>query len=627
MNPGTDRDDKALVVQIRKQPPLAVFLEEAFETDIVVQGTGGSDDVLKFNVLATLVVENSSIRGLANLAVLLEPSPLEQGVCGTIRCSISTGAAETQLLFQRNPVFQIHISVRPSTASGEGLLTVLGTAITSSILVVKYKIMVSPSADWSPVWHKDEGGRDKCLEVMAGVYNHRRALLYEAVPLLHTLCYSTSNKRFAPPIPVTNQDLLRILTPKANQLSIDKSTGTIKIRFRIEDVSKNHQGQDFCVQISAADDRDGNRRIGPGFTPPITIRSKRTKRGRLAASTAVPPVGASSEHQVVQYSFPSADQSGSIRAFEGPDVLQLRDAVRGVARWVDDVVSGLYPLQWQVVGYTQDARGNPEYSRPYHNMQNPNALIARVLTTYNESTRDQLQLLQQSLNTYAPQAVNIRCTMHPASVASLPPHPPTDPRRGIIPPGYPPRQPVRDFRRIKRAPQRGQPERQQIVMEHSARESPARESVPTFRSEKKGTTAEVIERTSTSSPPADDRKTAGAAHDALPDRNRESAVEYLLAKQFKSIRSGERLGFPAYSSEKDLLGFYKMPPGKNLPDVFLPISDDDFGPAEILQATKILEEADPDAVHSLKQCGSVSNMLNRALVYEWSQGLAGTTKK
>lgn len=41
------------------------------------------------------------------------------------------------------------------------------------------------------------------------------------------------------------------------------------------------------------------------------------------------------------------------------------------------------------------------------------------------------------------------------------------------------------------------------------------------------------------------------------EESRENEVENVLAKQYKAVRTGERLGFPAYSTNKEILGFYR----------------------------------------------------------------------
>merc|ERR1711871_1788938 len=74
------------------------------------------------------------------------------------------------------------------------------------------------------------------------------------------------------------------------------------------------------------------------------------------------------------------------------------------------------------------------------------------------------------------------------------------------------------------------------------------------------------------------------------EESRESEVEYVLAKQYKAARTGERLGFPAYNANKEILGFYKDVSGKVGVGQFTPISQhrNEFGPLEIMQATDIL---------------------------------------
>lgn len=107
------------------------------------------------------------------------------------------------------------------------------------------------------------------------------------------------------------------------------------------------------------------------------------------------------------------------------------------------------------------------------------------------------------------------------------------------------------------------------------------------------------------------------------DESRENEVEYVLAKQYKAVRTGERLGFPAYSENKEILGFYREQRAGGARQ-FSPISRhrNDFGPLEILQATQILDDAinkKSEAVHSLREWGSIENVLDQALVYDWEQ--------
>ena len=111
-----------------------------------------------------------------------------------------------------------------------------------------------------------------------------------------------------------------------------------------------------------------------------------------------------------------------------------------------------------------------------------------------------------------------------------------------------------------------------------------------------------------------------------PEESREEEVHYVLARQYKSLRTQERLGFPAYSINKELLGFYKEAHNKVGARQFSPISRHakDFGPNEIMQAKEILEDAiakKSDAVHSREDWGTLSTLLDNALVYDWSKDI------
>ena len=110
---------------------------------------------------------------------------------------------------------------------------------------------------------------------------------------------------------------------------------------------------------------------------------------------------------------------------------------------------------------------------------------------------------------------------------------------------------------------------------------------------------------------------------------RESEVAFVLAKQFKSARTGEGLGFPAYSRHgKELLGFYREV-GVGVAQ-FVPLSHhgpDHFGPAEIADAVRALQEGirnKSEAVHALKDWGSMASLMDHVLVYDWSKGIGGS---
>ena len=117
---------------------------------------------------------------------------------------------------------------------------------------------------------------------------------------------------------------------------------------------------------------------------------------------------------------------------------------------------------------------------------------------------------------------------------------------------------------------------------------------------------------------------------ALANESQESEVEYVLAKQYKTLRNGTRLGFPAFSPSKEILGFFREGNGKVGVGQFVPISHHsaDFGPMEILQASEILEDfiaKKSDAVFFLKDHANITALLDAALVYDWSKDINNTS--
>mmetsp|Transcript_24401 Transcript_24401/g.35831 ORF Transcript_24401/g.35831 Transcript_24401/m.35831 type:complete len:200 (-) Transcript_24401:60-659(-) len=114
--------------------------------------------------------------------------------------------------------------------------------------------------------------------------------------------------------------------------------------------------------------------------------------------------------------------------------------------------------------------------------------------------------------------------------------------------------------------------------------------------------------------------------DTFNSEEEQANVEYILAKQYKSLRTGNVLGFPAYNAAKEILGFYRESSMKVGIGQFIPISrhKDDFGPSELAQAKRILEDAivkKSQAVHAMKDWGSLYSLIDHALVYDWSKDM------
>ena len=630
---------------IRKQAPTHVFARETFEIEFGIEynkgysGSGRSTGDSDTEFVPTLHHYKSGRLANDDAELWMEPPTVWFSLRSSpplkkqkVRCKIHSNRLGTREQKVVSESYFIRLSPKEeATASLRGVQPVTSGPIT----LVKHKIEITPDEDFESIWYKDEGGRDKCMTVVASLVDENNMpSIGERIPLQLTLCYASD-----PPFRVIKQDILRPLGPST--VSIEPANGRATLRFRIEDVSKNHQGQDFKIEVPAAKIKNF-KDIAPGFTPAVSVRSKRNKRPRTASSFIRQEDGR----------FHSPTRPGSrgfihgedgVEAAFAPDIPRLKEAITGVMQWADEVVNGLYPLRWQIIGYNQNPDGSPDYNRPYHNMPNPNAQISRILSMYSESTCEQLRLLSSTVERMdqslgephhrpaeesfsGPQGMSPMQGMPPrgsfhsgphthAMHSALPPesfHDPGDmdrrlryssphlsPMRSAMPPMHHPM--------IRQRPRPPPPSTLgQAPMHHGHSLS----HVP------------VVMR----SPPSPIQ--AAPAQTRLDEGTRESEVAYVLARHFKAMRTEERLGFPAYSATKEILGFYRESHSKVGVGHFIPISRhrEDFGPLEIMQATEILEEAvatDSEAVHALKDWGNISNLLDHALVYDWSRGEIG----
>jgi len=147
----------------------------------------------------------------------------------------------------------------------------MANVLSSTVLLVQYKLDIK-GIFLPKVWYKDEGGRDKCIEIMVQLLDsNNQVVTTRVVPLKIQLVYFGGG-------PVVKQDILKI-SPES-KICIEKS-GIALIKFRIEEVSKNHQRQLFQIRI-APDliNAPHNSDICYTTTPSIEVRSKRTKRSR-----------------------------------------------------------------------------------------------------------------------------------------------------------------------------------------------------------------------------------------------------------------------------------------------------------------------------------------------------------
>jgi len=598
----------------------------------------------------------------------------------TVECMIRTDSirrdSETAYVVRFSTSGEDRNSNNPMNSPGRA--RVVKGVSTRPTQLVNYKIRATVEDDWENVWYKDEGGRDKSMEVFVAIYDKDGQLKTgENIPLNPVLFYQVDKE--APESKVANQEILRTLG--SSTIVLDKDTGRTRLRFRVEDVSKNHQGQDFILKIAPDTRSKRYKDIAPAFTPAVNVRSKRNKRSRGGSNrnstgkAGNDSAGRSSDspsgtRQRLSGSFGGAQESiragpGGARMSLNPiDANRLQQAMRGIIGWADEVVNGLYPLQWQVLGYQQHPDGTPDYTRPYHNMPNPNGAINRILSAYTDQVRAHLRVI---LNAVEEAQVN-NMAAGGGGISSAADYMPSlqgrdfqssDPYTSLLgsnrfaPSGASALGTMGSDPSLRTPGDSGLP--QGVMGGASGMHSsmapdglraraeagglpfPSRATAanPTGLSGILGASAYGLHGQSAMSAAVMSQQSGlrgsnlESQQRALANESQESEVEYVLAKQYKTLRNGTRLGFPAFSASKEILGFFREGNGKVGVGQFVPIShhSDDFGPMEILQASEILEDfiaKKSDAVYCLKDHANITALLDAALVYDWSKDINNT---
>jgi hypothetical protein len=270
-----------------------------------------------------------------------------------------------------------------------------------------------------------------------------------------------------------------------------------------------------------------------------------------------------------------------------------------------------------------------DYSRPYYNMHNPNESINRILSMYEEQTRENMRILISTIDQTAPSEFASAAASSGAS-SSL--HLPTT---------Y-----SNKKRQYETETHQQQPPQQQQQPQHSVSmyDMPQQSMTSHHSTNMPGSTFGQPSNNNNNSywnmgqqqPFAasigggygghihNERNEPDVQDYAIDEENRQGDVRYVLARQFKLIASDKQLGYPAYSITKELLGFYRKPSRGGV-GRFQPIHKhrQDISPSTMTQATQILEDAilkGDTAVFDTNRHDTLTDMVSEALNYEtWTK--------
>ncbi|KAG7395890.1 hypothetical protein PHYBOEH_003054 [Phytophthora boehmeriae] len=418
MDSDPEAFSERLRLKIQPSPPKFPYRDEPFELTVYLVDPA---DHLKSGLTVPLNVELYSAekmlpveKDILHIDPTTKPVMNGDGIC-KLRMSISECS-----MALGNRKFVIHISA----ASTKDVNQNVTPAVTSEMTVIQHRLLIQEKLP--ELWYKDEGGRDKCMTLPIFLVNAKNERVgNRPVPLRVTLLYENEH-------PVLKQDILK-MSPDC-QRTID-STGKAVLKLRIEDVSKNHQGQAFRLKVEADTAQSPlNFDVAYDLSSSISVRSKRNKRrpaktapaqithhiitgASTPMSTTSSPASNADHEMMLAGAFGTAaftaderrkkmrtggnTSPGTPRVQGGSPQSSnsLTGAMENILSWTGGVVHGLHQLEWQTVGYESKSDGTADPERPIYRC--PACWRYKDVMTYETAQHDTKCLIANLLLTYA----------------------------------------------------------------------------------------------------------------------------------------------------------------------------------------------------------------------------------
>lgn len=147
-------------------------------------------------------------------------------------------------------------------------------AATNPITCVRHKLLISESNSHPYIWYKDEGAKDKCIKVLVKLVDANKNIVKERnVPLAVSLVYSSGQT-------VQPTTVLSIFNDKDKPLMVS-SSGSELVKFRVNEVSRNHRKQLFHLLVAPDTSQDPSLGdVSPATSVAFEVKSKRTSDAR-----------------------------------------------------------------------------------------------------------------------------------------------------------------------------------------------------------------------------------------------------------------------------------------------------------------------------------------------------------
>lgn len=398
--------NEKLRLKIQPQLPQFPFRNHPFEMTIFLVDSG---DHLKTGLNLPLNIELYAAEKMTPVEkqiMHIDPSTPAQindeGICRIqvriSECSMAHG--------NRN----FYIQVSPQKLPELGPLSIAPVQ-TSEMTVIQHRLVIQENLP--ELWFKDEGGRDKCMVLPVHLIDEKNERVgNRPVPLRVTLLYENGHK-------VLKQDILK-MSPDS-QRTID-GQGKAVLKLRIEDVSKNHQGQAFRLKVEADTAQSPmNFDVAYDLSSIISVRSKRNKRRpqKTSPKHITHHIISGSANTISNTNSPTAGFENGGAGYNGYDLesrkrmrldkagtdfarnppTNVSQAMENVLGWTGAVVHGLHQLEWQPIGYESRSDGSPDPERPIYRC--PACWRYKDIMTFESAQHDTKCLIANLLLTYA----------------------------------------------------------------------------------------------------------------------------------------------------------------------------------------------------------------------------------
>ena len=145
-------------------------------------------------------------------------------------------------------------------------------AITNPITTIKHKLVLTEAYSAPYIWYKDEGAKDKSIKVVVKLIDAEQNVVTDRnIPLTVNLIYTSGQI-------VTPSTVLTIFHDRESKQLYVGNTGTETIRFRVNEVSRNHRKQLFHLSVAPTDTTLAD--ISPATSIAFEVKSKRSSDAR-----------------------------------------------------------------------------------------------------------------------------------------------------------------------------------------------------------------------------------------------------------------------------------------------------------------------------------------------------------